>query len=356
MIIEIELYRGSGRAYYGRLPLTRVLVDALNAEHPGLLPRGDYPEVAERIRFVLRFHNVEDTEKPSREPRLVNMRTGFGHVDLIVTVDSHVVHRAHYTVSRLLGAPLAPLLRRLEPDEHEWGFAVGHPALGEQENSRPAPEVEGSVDIDLRRPGAVPFTVEKIAAPLPEEVGDGDLGIPPDLLGPVNVLLPEAVHRRLHHDLPLSETIEEGGFLLGRVRRAAGAGERLLVEVTHVTPAECSGASAVHFTFTGDSFSAVNRLITEGGEARRLVGWYHTHLFCPEIDMKTGTGLSTTDVDLHFATFRRPGQVAGLINVHDAGRTVRFYGRLGDRMVESAVWSPDEHGRYSLRRPAPDDR
>lgn len=356
MITEIELYKGDGRAYYGRLLLTRVLVDALNAEHPGLLPRGEYPEVAEHTRFVLRFHNVEDTDDPSQEPRLVNMRSGFGHVDLIVTVDSLVVHRAHYTVSRLLGAPLARLLRRLEPDEREWGFAVNHPALGEQENSRPTPEVEGSVDIDLRCPRVTPFTMEKIEGPPPEEVDSGDLGIHPDHLGPVNVLLPEAVRRRLHHDLPLSETIEEGGFLLGTVRRAAGAEERLLVEITHVTPAERSGASAVHFTFTGDSFSAVNRLITEGGEERRLVGWYHTHLFSPEVGMKTGTGLSTTDVDLHFTTFRRTGQVAGLINIHDAGRTVRFYGRVGDRMVESTVWSRDEHGRYSLQRPAPDDQ
>ncbi|SDG78894.1 hypothetical protein SAMN05421505_10827 [Sinosporangium album] len=354
MIAEIELYKGRRRTYYGRLVLQQVLFEALNDAHPGLLPRAEDVEKSERSerpRFVLHFHDAEDTGRIPGEPEVTNVRADFGHLDLRVLVGGAVVHERHYSVSELLGDVLAKLLSRIDPDERVWGFAIRHPALGAMARSRRAPEVEGAVDIDLKETRNLPFTVQRIEE-RQDAVDPASLGISPGRLGPINVIMSEEVCDLLAEGLPLSTSIEEGGFLLGRLSPAAGAPDRLMVEVTHVTPAERSGASATHFTFTGDSFTAVNRLIVERGQGEDLVGWYHTHLFSAAVAMSTGTGLSGTDVDLHFATFRRPGQVAGLINLHEDTRLVRFYGRVGDRMAECGVWSRDERGRYSMRRDA----
>ena len=64
--------------------------------------------------------------------------------------------------------------------------------------------------------------------------------------------------------------------------------------------------------------------------------------------MGTEPGLSTIDIETHFATFRRMGQVAGLINLSGRRRVLRFFGRVNDEMRECPLWSGDERGRYSV--------
>ena len=94
----------------------------------------------------------------------------------------------------------------------------------------------------------------------------------------------------------------------------------------------------LHLTFTGDSFSAVKRSLREGPSGDRLLGWFHTHLFPATDEM----GLSSVDLRLHFSTFTIPWQVAGLINLDGAGRTLRFYVRRGDGMALCPDWTVDE--------------
>jgi len=83
--------------------------------------------------------------------------------------------------------------------------------------------------------------------------------------------------RSLVEDLnsrPFSREFEEGGFLLGRVFREAGS-DSFVTEITCAENAEYTGASFLHFTFTGDSFTVVKQnLRSRKGE--KLLGWYHT--------------------------------------------------------------------------------
>jgi proteasome lid subunit RPN8/RPN11 len=154
------------------------------------------------------------------------------------------------------------------------------------------------------------------------------------------------IHGQFLWDMPLASRMEEGGFLLGRVTKASD--EAHIVEITHVTPAHRSGAGIIHFTFTGESFLAVARLIEERGQSEDLVGWYHTHLFGVDFSM----GLSPIDIDLHLATFQRPWQVAALINIQNGGRILRFYGRDEQKLREYDQWISDDSGRYRPASPA----
>ena len=260
----------------------------------------------------------------------------------------------------LLGPVLAEELRHERPGERRWSFRLRQRrvtaliVLGEkiaeqltQLGGRPVPEIEGSVDVDPDEVRHQPFTLTQIEHPDEELVRAEDIGLDPDSLDRVNILMPEAIHQRFLKDMELATTMEEGGFLLGKVSRA-GEGVHL-VEITHVTPAHRSGAGMIHFTFTGESFLAVARLIEERGQSEELVGWYHTHLLGVGIDM----GLSSIDVDLHLATFQRPWQVAALINIRKRGRLLRFYGRDDDNdLTEYDVWISDDSGKYRPANPA----
>ena len=214
---------------------------------------------------------------------------------------------------------------------------------------RPTPDVEGAVDVDLRqetRP--LPFSIQQIETPAPEGMDVAALSIDPEALGPVSVLVTKAVHDLMLDLMPLSDRIEEGGFLLGWIQPAIDAPGRHVTHITHVTPAARAGASAAQFTFTPDSFAEVNRLLTERRLGEELVGWYHTHLFPGTAGMGIATGLSMIDIETHFATFRRAGQVAGLVNLFDRRRELRFFGEVEDQMRECPLWIGDERGRYRV--------
>ena len=154
------------------------------------------------------------------------------------------------------------------------------------------------------------------------------------------------IYDQFLHGMPLSERIEEGGFLLGRIQPASDPPGR--TRARHARDAGCpAGASAVHFTFTPDSFTEVNQLLAERSRGEELVGWYHTHLFPVTADMGTETGLSSIDIETHFATFRRPWQVAGLINLPVRAGCCGSSAKVKDEMRECRGIG-DERGRYRV--------
>ena len=132
-----------------------------------------------------------------------------------------------------------------------------------------------------------------------------------------------------------SDEIEEGGFLAGTVYRDADRPGGYLVHVTAVLPAERTGASMINFTFTGESFLRVSQQLEKRGKDEKLLGWYHTHLFAATSRL----GLSSVDVELHRSTFRRPWQVAGLVNIADGHRVLRFYHGEGKQMTLVPYWA-----------------
>ncbi|MGA5415653.1 JAB N-terminal domain-containing protein [Streptomyces pseudogriseolus] len=347
----VLLYKGTTFDYTGKISLSSLMVEALRPELEGG-GESDDPLIM-HLRYV---------RKP--DPRLVdgprtihNLRSQIGRLGVIVSRAGETVVDREYQVRDLLGPVLQHVVQQIDPDEQVWGFCLDHPTLGGLALGRSTPEVEGTMNLNLRE-SRRSFTVRKVAEPPVPGVDPQELGIDAAGLGQVTVLLSADIYDHLH-EMKLSRRLEEGGFLLGKVRRVLspdrepaenGDGEETdhyLVEIHEVTSAEHAGAGALHFTFTGDSFREVNRRITASGEDRHLMGWYHTHLFSGK-----ESGLSAIDVALHLGTFRQPWQVAGLINLTGDERLLRFYARSGDSMLECEQWVRDDSGRYRRARAA----
>ncbi|MBX7548344.1 JAB N-terminal domain-containing protein [Streptomyces sp. NPDC004232] len=347
----VLLYKGTSFELVGKMTLSSLLVEAVRRELAG----GD-PD--EQLVLEIRYLRRPDPRLADGPRTIHNLRSQIGRLALTVTRGSEKVVDGEFPVRELLGPVLQHVVQQIDPDEEVWGFCLDHPSLSGVALGRSTPEVEGTMDLNLRE-SRRSFTVRKVAEPPMPGLDPDTLGIDAAGLGPVTVLLSADLHDHLH-EMKLSRRLEEGGFLLGKVLRVlrpdratadGGDGEapadRYLVEITEVTPAEHSGAGALHFTFTGDSFRDMNQRITASGQDRQLMGWYHTHLFSGN-----DSGLSSIDVDLHLGTFRQPWQVAGLINLSGDERLLRFYARRGDSVRECEQWVKDDRGRYRLARAA----
>jgi proteasome lid subunit RPN8/RPN11 len=344
MDVDLELYRGEDRQFFGEYEFAPVLRKA------AVLRFGD---LAKRGKIELLLEEGLDSEPYPGPPEVRNLAITYGRCSLRVIRNGETVGEDSLRIVDLIGPVLARELLALRPEEAYWGFRLRKRGLalvvlggqlarqlvGEE---RPTPNVKGSIEVDPDAARHRPFTLTPIAAADAETVEPSELGLDPERLGRLNILMSAEIHDQLVRTMPLANRMEEGGFLLGRVNRA---GEAYLVEVTHVTPAHRSGAGAVHLTFTGDSFLAAAQLIEERGREEDLVGWYHTHL----LGVGTRMGLSSIDVRLHLATFHRPWQVAALINLRTEGRLLRFFGRDGEGLREYDQWISDDSGKY---RPA----
>jgi hypothetical protein len=331
MALEIELYQGESR----QLVRTQQLIELLRpvfaeelAPHPG------------RPRFVLKLRNDPGPDTYEGDLELTNLRPDFGYIHVSIHVAGRVVHQKPYSVNGLVGPVLARKAREIDPDERHWAFRIaGLPVVSDGDSAqRLPPVVDGADDIDVSRSARLSFGIRPAAEP---QVPLLDLTeyavVPAEADGPVTVLLGAGVQRRLM-EMELSTEVEEGGFLAGRAFRRADDPGRYAVIVDEVLPAEHSGASLMHFTFTGDSFRAMSRTLGEHHPERQLVGWYHTHLFQTERTI----GLSRTDVDLHRDTFRRPWQVAALINLTATRRILSCYAASGDGMASCPIRSLDD--------------
>jgi hypothetical protein len=148
------------------------------------------------------------------------------------------------------------------------------------------------------------------------------------------VYIPSHLYDELHYRMKLSNKKEEGGYILGNVFRVPDSPEedddpgfQWLVEVTDLLMAEDTIGSFVTLLFTGDSWSKISRRRTRDYPDRKLVGWFHTHLFPATDDF----GLSGLDQDMHAWYLTKPWQVAILLNFeHDGNRTIRCYQRGTD--------------------------
>jgi hypothetical protein len=285
-------------------------------------------------RFGLLLHPVPAPPASRERPRVENLLPDYGYGTVIVVEDGAVTYRHPHPLEELFGRPLRKRLGASHPADLVWGYRIVGPGLTGL-LTRPAPEVEGSFLVEPYLEGEAPgFRVRAVPDPDPPEASLAAFGIEAESDRPVKVLVRSAVACQLRERQAFSQEYEEGGFLVGRVfkdRRHAGT---FLVEVTGALAARYTGASLLHFTFTGDSFQEVKRALY-GRPDEQLLGWYHTHLFPAREEM----GLSTVDLDLHFTTFRKPWQLAGLINFERRGeRTLRFYVRRDGAMALCPQW------------------
>ncbi|MFE4972067.1 JAB N-terminal domain-containing protein [Kitasatospora sp. NPDC056651] len=280
---------------------------------------------------------VPDHSEILGPPRITNLRRELGELAVRVRAGGRVVLEQSRSVNESLAVGLVALTRRLDPAEENWAFEIV-PARAEPP-ARHVPEVSGAVVVDPGTASPPAFTVRRAEEPELPPFDPGDWGIDPvRTTAEVTALLAPEAARQLGRGLRFSRDLEEGGFLSGQPFRHPDDPERWIVVVHHVLPARFSGASRTHFTFTGDSFREMSRELTERFPGERLVGWYHTHLFPATDDF----GLSTTDVDLHLDTFRRPWQVAALINLTEDARVLRCYARRDEELLLCPLGRRDE--------------
>ncbi|MDO6433086.1 hypothetical protein Q4E93_20930 [Flavitalea sp. BT771] len=159
------------------------------------------------------------------------------------------------------------------------------------------------------------------------------------------VLTPDVYHQ-LVETLPLSQSEENGGYLVGNAYRQAEGPEneeekgfRWIIEITAIVPAEHAFGNSLLLLFTSETWSKLNQAISRDFPTQKLLGWYHTHLFAASDSF----GLSELDQSLHRQFFTKPWQAALLLNIDKTGRELRCFqkndsnGRLEETKYEVYV-------------------
>lgn len=361
MGLEVDLYRSDDYVRSYRLPLTPML----KAIFERLLRMS-----LDNAEFRLLFLPVAVRATLDGDPVMVNLRNGHGYVQVCIVQDGVVLYRHPHSVTEIIAKPLQRMLAKREPEERHWGFDVVGLEASRAALVRPHPEVAMQVDLSASLPVARMFHVEEVEAPEPPLATLADLGVqededdedddeteaafepddaetddeapgPQDEIdefaevedAPVGVVLSRAAYVSLR-TMRLSSEVEEGGFLVGHVFGNQDEPGNYLVSISAVMKAERTGASLLHFTFTGESFTRVSEAIARRDRDEELVGWYHSHLFPATSEV----GLSSIDVELHAATFHQPWQLAGLINLTAGERVIRFYAQDHGGIAQMPFW------------------
>lgn len=325
MSTEVEIYRCSDEL---ELVETRPLLEVLRGALSQMLQRD-----LSRAQYHLYLSRERAPKSPLRGPRVENLMPEYGYAVVLVIEDHVVTYRHPHTVDEVIGRYLRQDLAQRSRDTL-WGYRLAGPGISRR-LTLPTPEMEHAVEVERYGANETPgFRLRRVPDPDPELAELSAFNIDAEDGKFVKVMVHEDVDRLLRHERDFSYEVEEGGFLVGRVFRDAVHDGTFLVEITGALDARHTGASLLHLTFTGDSFQDVKQTLRERPNDQ-LLGWYHTHLF----PAKERMGLSTIDLELHFTTFRKPWQLAGLINLeHDGGRTLRFYVRREDTMDLCPQW------------------
>ncbi|MCP4654565.1 MAG: hypothetical protein GY856_03995 [bacterium] len=336
MAFDVEIYRCDDSV---QLLETRPLEEILRRALEGYFRR----DLA-HAQFLLYLHAVPEYKRLPGRPAVENLMPEYGYASVYVVEDGFVTYRHPHAMRELVARPVQEQLRAGHVEGEQWGYRVvgpGFPRRGTSDGlpktmARPRPEVEKAVAVEAYAEGETPsFKIRRVPDPDPPLARLADFEVTDDNGDFVKVLVHDEVARQLEDKLAFSDEVEEGGFLVGRVYRDEAHDGTFLVEVNDALGAQHTGASLLHFTFTGDSFQEVKRRL-HGRRDDQLLGWYHTHLFPASEEM----GLSTIDLELHFTTFKKPWQLAGLVNFErDGGRKLRFYVRRDDTMALCPQWT-----------------
>ncbi len=325
---RIELYQGTDRNFFGVIPFLPIVQESL--EH--LL---GYSLLLKTFQIILL--QVPEEPLPMKSPIIENLIPDFGYTYIKIYEGKFLIYQHPHRLYDVVTQTLQTKLRHQYPDINWWGFRVDVPGIPPISALRLKP-ISTAVPQDKPR-----FQIRRLAEAEPDIKTLADLGVSsefPDQIStaPVKIVLRRSLYQDLCHQRPLSQKVEEGGFLIGNVYRDGDDENVYLLEVSNALTAQHTGASFLHLTFTGDSFVEVKRTLNQSHPGERLLGWYHTHLF-----PATSTfGLSSIDVELHFSTFTISWQLAGLINLDGNQRTLRFYVRQGNKMVLCPYWITDE--------------
>lgn len=113
---------------------------------------------------------------------------------------------------------------------------------------------------------------------------------------------------------------ETGGFLLGGVYKDRST----YVEISRFLPAKQTDSAFASLTFTHDTWSNLNRQISQEFENETVVGWHHTH---PGF----GIFLSRHDLFIHRNFFSQPWQIAMVVDPRR--QELGFFSWMGNEIV-----------------------
>lgn len=330
--LKIELYSGAKQKLFGTEPFMPIVKASLER----ILGRALHTPM---IKVVIL--KVPEDMPITGTPIVENLVPEFGYTYIKIEQDGFIIYQHPHPLGDIVTQTLQAKLKEKYPEQTQWSFRLDIPGIPKKSNYRAAPLVEGAIRVKPLAPGKKPnFAIRRVVEAEPPVMSLAEFGIVLDEPAPdslVKVVLPEALQTELYSERPLSSKVEEGGFLIGKVYRDGDQSSAYLLEIKEALKAEHTGASLLHFTFTGDSFANVKVQLRQHHSGDRVLGWYHTHLFPATEDF----GLSSIDLTLHFSTFTIPWQVAGLINIdmNKNERTLRFYVRQGNEMVLCPYWT-----------------
>jgi hypothetical protein len=330
----IEIYRGSQMKRVAALPFLPIVEQSLTRMYNWDL---------RRMQLNVTIVDVPDDSNYSGLPIVENLVPNFGFAYITVMDDGRVIYQHPHPLEDIVTRRLQQLLREKFPEETLWGFRLDLPGMPPASYHRPTPEVQGGFSVRPLSNGEKPrFQIRKIEEEQPPFCSLKSFDVvatDEQRTSLVKVVISKELAEDLIRFRSLSDKVEEGGFLLGRVYSDEDNDGSYIVEIKEAPIASNTGASLLHFTFTGDSFAEVRQTLRESTKEYRIVGWYHTHLF-PATET---FGLSSIDNTLHFNTFRIPWQVAGLINIdfEKRERVLRFYVRKGQEMALCPHWVHD---------------
>jgi len=150
--------------------------------------------------------------------------------------------------------------------------------------------------------------------------------------GDGRIMMNADVYQALREEIFLNPKAEDGGYLLGIPYRQPGSPEseddpefRWLIEITDVIQAENAWGRPALLLFTGETWSKISRRIDKDYPDKKLVSWFHTHLFKASDEF----GLTGLDQHLHRRFLTKPWQVAVLLNIDTTNddREVRCFQR-----------------------------
>jgi proteasome lid subunit RPN8/RPN11 len=335
MTVQVELFRSPEYLGPEHLPLAPVLRKVFEDILQRPLPHA---------QFLLSLLAVDDSVPLPGRPTIVNLRGSHGYAHVSIFDHGILIYQHPHTVREIVAEPLQQYLRTVFPDVDHWGFGLVGPGLENLAMIRPTPAVAGRMDIPSRSRRRRAAHVEELADPEPSAntLAGLHVAVPSQPRGgpigklesePVAVVLSDSTYRALT-EYEFSSNVEEGGFVIGHRHGDRDHPSRHLLEVTAIVPAQSTGASLLRFTFTGESFLRLGDLLAHRSQDEQILGWYHTHLFAAT----SSFGLSTVDVKLHTSTFRRPWQVALLLNLDETSRVLRFYRSDGNDLAEAPFW------------------
>ena len=202
MSLNIELYRGPERKFFGTMPFLDVVRQSFQ-QFFGWDPR--------EFQFKITIVNVPHESTLVGTPLVENLVPEYGFVYLTLHRDGIVAYQHPHPLDDFVTRKLQELLRQQYPDEIHWAFRLDVPGMPAASFDRQAPMVKGGVlvgpDDSAKRPS---FGIQRVPEPPLPIKTLADYGITPrddQRSAAVKVMVPKSLATEQLAQRPFSEQV-----------------------------------------------------------------------------------------------------------------------------------------------------